>query len=52
MAFRLAGVIIPQFVELPDGDRFFTINRTVLSIAPRPTSRRKITGSRCHSAAS
>ena len=29
MAFRSAGVIIPQFVELPDGDRFFTINRTV-----------------------
>jgi predicted transcriptional regulator/transcriptional regulator with XRE-family HTH domain len=29
MAFRLAGVIIPQFVELPDGDRYFTINRTV-----------------------
>jgi predicted transcriptional regulator/transcriptional regulator with XRE-family HTH domain len=34
MAFRLAGVIIPQFVELPDGDRFFTINRTV----DRPTT--------------
>ena len=34
MAFRLAGVIIPQFVELPDGDRFFTINRTV----DRPTA--------------
>ena len=33
MAFRLAGVIIPQFVELPDGDRYFTINRTV----DRPT---------------
>jgi len=33
MAFRLAGVIITQFVELPDGDRFFTINRTV----DRPT---------------
>ena len=33
MAFRLAGVIIPQFVELPDGDRFFTISRTV----DRPT---------------
>jgi len=29
MAFRSAGVIIPQFVELPDGDRFFTISRTV-----------------------
>jgi predicted transcriptional regulator/transcriptional regulator with XRE-family HTH domain len=28
MAFRMAGAIIPQFVELPDGDRFFTINRT------------------------
>jgi XRE family transcriptional regulator, fatty acid utilization regulator len=34
MAFRLAGVIIPQFVELPDGDRFFTVNRTV----DRPTT--------------
>jgi len=34
MAFRSAGVIIPQFVELPDGDRFFTINRTV----DRPTT--------------
>ena len=33
LAFRLAGVIIPQFVELPDGDRFFTISRTV----DRPT---------------
>jgi len=33
MAFRLAGVIIPQFVELADGDRFFTISRTV----DRPT---------------
>jgi predicted transcriptional regulator len=33
MAFRVAGVIIPQFVELPDGDRFFTISRTV----DRPT---------------
>lgn len=28
MAFRTPGVIIPQFVELPDGDRFFTISRT------------------------
>lgn len=27
-AFRTPGVIIPQFVELPDGDRFFTISRT------------------------
>jgi len=29
MAFRTPGVILPQFVELPDGDRFFTISRTV-----------------------
>ena len=29
MAFRMPGVIIPQFVELPDGDRFFTVSRTV-----------------------
>lgn len=28
MSFRTPGVIIPQFVELPDGERFFTINRT------------------------
>ncbi len=27
-AFSTPGVIIPQFVELPDGERFFTINRT------------------------
>jgi XRE family transcriptional regulator, fatty acid utilization regulator len=33
MAFRTPGVILPQFVELPDGDRFFTISRTV----DRPT---------------
>lgn len=26
--FRTPGVIIPQFVELPDGGRFFTISRT------------------------
>jgi predicted transcriptional regulator/transcriptional regulator with XRE-family HTH domain len=29
MAFRTPGVILPQFVELPDGDRFFTVSRTV-----------------------
>lgn len=27
-AFRTPGVIIPQFVELPDGEKFFTISRT------------------------
>lgn len=27
-AFSNAGTILPQFVELPDGKRFFTINRT------------------------
>ncbi len=27
-SFRTPGVIIPQFVELPDGARFFTISRT------------------------
>lgn len=27
-SFRTPGVITPQFVELPDGERFFTINRT------------------------
>lgn len=29
MAFRMPGVIIPQFVEMPDGERFFTISRSV-----------------------
>jgi XRE family transcriptional regulator, fatty acid utilization regulator len=29
MAFRTPGVILPQFVELPDGDRYFTVSRTV-----------------------
>jgi predicted transcriptional regulator/DNA-binding XRE family transcriptional regulator len=28
MAFRTPGVILPQFVEMPDGERFFTISRT------------------------
>jgi len=27
-SFRTPGVIVPQFVELPDGQRFFTISRT------------------------
>lgn len=27
-SFRTPGTIIPQFVELPDGERFFTISRT------------------------
>jgi predicted transcriptional regulator/DNA-binding XRE family transcriptional regulator len=27
-SFRAPGVIQPQFVELPDGERFFTISRT------------------------
>lgn len=27
-SFRTPGVIVPQFVELPEGDRFFTISRT------------------------
>lgn len=27
-AFRTPGVIVPQFVELPDGEQFFTISRT------------------------
>lgn len=26
--FQAPGVILPQFVELPDGERFFTISRT------------------------
>lgn len=28
MAFRNPGVVLPQFVELPDGERFFTLSRT------------------------
>lgn len=28
LAFRTPGVILPQFVELPDGSRYFTISRT------------------------
>jgi predicted transcriptional regulator/transcriptional regulator with XRE-family HTH domain len=28
LAFRTPGVILPQFVELPDGARFFTMSRT------------------------
>ncbi|MGI9520754.1 MAG: helix-turn-helix domain-containing protein [Hyphomicrobiaceae bacterium] len=28
VAFRMPGVILPQFVELPDGNRYFTISRT------------------------
>jgi predicted transcriptional regulator/transcriptional regulator with XRE-family HTH domain len=28
MTFRSPSVILPQFVELPDGSRFFTISRT------------------------
>ncbi|MFZ4809601.1 MAG: helix-turn-helix domain-containing protein [Hyphomicrobiaceae bacterium] len=27
-AFRTPGMVLPQFVELPDGERFFTISRT------------------------
>lgn len=27
-AFRTPGLILPQFVELPEGDRYFTISRT------------------------
>ncbi|MEM9433779.1 MAG: short-chain fatty acyl-CoA regulator family protein [Pseudomonadota bacterium] len=26
--FRLPGIVHPQFVEMPDGERFFTISRT------------------------
>lgn len=36
-AFRSTGVIIPQFVELPDGERFFTLSRT----AERPVFSRE-----------
>jgi predicted transcriptional regulator/DNA-binding XRE family transcriptional regulator len=35
-AFRAPDVILPQFVELPDGERFFTLSRT----ANRPVFRR------------
>lgn len=33
ISFRTPGRILPQFVEMPDGSRFFTISRTV----DRPT---------------
>ncbi len=33
MCFRMPGRILPQTVEMPDGSRYFTINRTV----DRPT---------------
>ncbi|AXS41907.1 short-chain fatty acyl-CoA regulator family protein [Breoghania sp. L-A4] len=33
LSFRTPGRILPQFVEMPDGSRYFTINRTV----DRPT---------------
>jgi len=29
VSFRTPGRIIPQFVEMPDGTRYFTVNRTV-----------------------
>lgn len=29
ISFRVPGRILPQFVEMPDGSRYFTINRTV-----------------------
>ncbi len=29
LSFRMPGRILPQFVELPDGARFFTVSRTV-----------------------
>ncbi len=29
MSFRTPGRVIPQFVEMPDGTRYFTVNRTV-----------------------
>lgn len=29
MAFRTPGVLLPQFIELPDGNRYFTVSRTV-----------------------
>ncbi|MCL5775734.1 short-chain fatty acyl-CoA regulator family protein [Limibaculum sp. FT325] len=29
VSFRTPGRVIPQFVEMPDGSRYFTINRTV-----------------------
>jgi len=37
LAFTMPGRVFPQFVELPDGDRFFTISRT----ADRPVISRE-----------
>jgi len=42
MSFRIPGRILPQFVEMPDGSRYFTINRTV----DRPSSDHRATDNR------
>jgi hypothetical protein len=36
MAFRTPGEVLPQFVELPDGKRFFTLSRTADRPSPGP----------------
>lgn len=42
LSFRSPGQILPQFVEMPDGSRYFTINRTVdrPSVGHRSTDQR------------
>lgn len=42
MSFRIPGRILPQFVEMPDGTRYFTISRTV----DRPSSDHRAQDSR------
>src|SRR3546814_13480343 len=43
LSFRTPGVIVPQFVELPDGDRFFTISRTTeRPVFSRDTQHRRL----------
>lgn len=41
-AFEAPGVVLPQFVELPGGERYFTISRTAERpvLGPGPQSRR------------
>ena len=42
-AFRVPGNIVPQFVELPDGGRFFTISRTTeRPVVSRQTQDRRL----------
>ena len=39
VSFRTPGRIIPQFVEMPDGSRYFTVNHTVNHTVNRTVDR-------------